>query len=125
MLAVELLSGPRGLQDRTHCSTETAAVQPASKQSTGSGWPRAFEKRRAPTRSELTRLVIIAGVLAAIAAVGLIAGEAAGPRERPNPSREAGWDRDRRPASKVCIPLAESPELILLVHNARGRYCMW
>ena len=73
----------------------------------------------------MIRLVIIAGVLTALAAAGLMAVEAAGPRERPTHFHETGWEGGRTQGPKVCLPVADSPELILLVHNARGRYCMW
>ena len=73
----------------------------------------------------MTRFVIIAGVVTAVAAASLTALEANRPREQPTHSREAGWDGGRPQVVKICLPVADSPELILLVHNARGRYCMW
>jgi len=77
------------------------------------------------TRSALTRLVIIAGVVTIIVAAGVIALEAVGRRERPTRSRAMRSDEGWTQVPQVCRPVTESPELILLVHDARGRYCMW
>jgi len=73
----------------------------------------------------LTRLVIIAGIVTIIVAAGVIALEAVGPSERPTQSRPVRSDEGRTQVPQVCLPVGDSPELILLVHNARGRYCMW
>ena len=56
---------------------------------------------------------------------GVIALEAVGRRERPTRSRAMRSDEGWTQVPQVCRPVTESPELILLVHDARGRYCMW
>jgi hypothetical protein len=78
------------------------------------------------TRGSATRLVSVAAVAAAIAATALLVLRPGDERIRGAPPREpSSDDRAAAGAPRVCVPLADSPELILLAHRSRGRYCMW
>lgn len=75
--------------------------------------------------NEPTRFILAIAAATTISVGSLTALGAVLQTRQPIQSRETVDDDGPRLGAKVCDPLGASPELVLLVHRARGRYCMW
>lgn len=75
--------------------------------------------------NESTRFILTIAAATTVSVASLIVLGAAPQTRDPMRSRTVVDGGGPRQGARVCDPLGASPELVLLVHRARGRYCMW